>query len=218
MKSNAALQKDVYEELKWDSRVTEGDIGVSVSNGIITLSGNIPSYAEKKVAEEAARAVAGVTAVVNQIEVKLTGTFVRDDQDVARAAVEALNWNVWVPKGAIKVVIDKGWITLNGKVHYDYQRRAAENAVRNLTGVRGVSNHITVEPSVKPKDVAYQIKRALHRRAEEDSNSIQVDVTDDEVVLTGKVHSWDEKNAAEWAALGTAGVSKVINNVSISQA
>lgn len=216
MKTNAELQNDVYEELKWDSRVNEGDIGVSVKDGIVTLSGTIPSYAEKWAAEEAAHKVAGVTAVVNKIDVKLSNLHERDDQDIAEAALNAFAWNVWVPEKKVQLTVEKGWVTLTGEVAYDYQRKAAENAVKNLAGVRGVSNHIFIGPNLKVKDVQYQIKKALHRHAEEDANRIHVEARGSEVTLTGKVHSWDEKVNAEWAARGTAGVSAVRNNLSIS--
>lgn len=218
MKTNAELQNDVNEELKWDSRITEGDIGVSVKDGIVMLSGTIPSFAEKWAAEEAAHKVVGVTAVVNKIEVKLSNLHERDDQDIAEAALNAFAWNVWIPEKAVQITVEKGWVTLTGEVKHDYQRKAAENAVKNLSGVRGVSNHIFVEPETKLKDVQYHIKRALHRHAEEDANRIQVEANNGEVTLTGRVHSWDEKLNAEWAALGTAGVRKVKNNLSISYA
>lgn len=215
MKTNAEIQRDIYEELKWDSRINEGDIGVSVDNGIVTLSGTIPTYAEKWAAEEATQKVAGVTAVVNKIDVKLASMHVRDDQDIARSALEALKWNVFVPQHGLKLMVEKAWITLGGKVDFDHQRKAAENAVRHLAGVRGVTNELIVEPPVSSKNVKLEIKRALHRHAEEEANSIQIEVNEDEVVLTGKVQSWEEKGAVESAALGTAGVRKVKNNVTI---
>lgn len=218
MKTNADLQKDVYEELKWDSRINEGDIGVSVNNGIVTLSGTIPSYAEKWAAEEATKSVKGVTAVVNKIDVKLAGSHIRDDQDIAKAALDAIKWNVWVPEESIKIMVEEGWVTLSGKVKMDFQRQTAESAVRHLAGVRGVSNQISVEPVAKVKDIQFQIKKALHRHAEEDANAIHVEVADGDVTLTGKVHSWSEKSEAEWAALGTTGVRKVKNNVSVTYA
>ena len=149
MKTNADLQKDVYEELRWDPRITEAEIGVSVINGVVTLSGNIPTFAEKWAAEEATRKVSGVTAVVNQIDVKLPGHLVKDDQEIAEAAIRAFSWNVWVPQDKIKIMVEKGWITLTGEVEYDYQRRSAEKAVLNLNGVRGVTNEVTVEPPLK---------------------------------------------------------------------
>lgn len=216
MKTNAELQKDVYEELKWDSRINEGDLGVSVNNGIVTLSGSIPSYAEKWAAEAAVRKVAGVTAIVNKIDVKLFSSFVKDDQDIARAAVNAFKWNVWVPDESIKVMVEDGWVTLSGKVNYDYQKKAAENSVRHLAGVRGVTNEIAVEPHLKIKDIQSEIKRALHRHAEEDANGIRIDASNGEVTLSGTVHSLDEKENAEWAALGTVGVRKVRNNLLVS--
>jgi len=215
MKSNAELQKDVYEELKWDSRIHEGDIGVSVKDGVVTLSGHIPSYAEKWAAEEATKKVKGVTAAVNEIDVKLLGTFVKDDQDIAQAASNAIKWNVWVPEEAIKIVVQNGWVKMSGTVKSEYQRQAAENAVRHLSGVRGFTDEITVEPAAKVKDIQFQIKKALHRHAEEDANNINVSVSDGEVQLSGKVHSWSEKTEAEWAALATAGVCKVKNNVQV---
>lgn len=218
MKTNAELQNDVYEELRWDSRITEGDIGVSVKDGIVTLSGSIPSFAEKWAAEEAAHKVVGVTAVVNRIDVKLSNLHERDDQDIAAAALDAFAWNVWVPDNAVQITVEKGWVNLTGEVKHDYQRKAAENAVKHLAGVRGVSNHIFIQPETKVKDVQYHIKRALHRHAEEDANRIQVETHDGEVTLSGRVHSWDEKLNAEWAALGTTGVHKVKNNLSISYA
>ncbi len=217
MKSTTDLQRDVYEELRWDPRINEGDIGVSASNGIITLGGTVPSYAEKWAAEEAARKVKGVSAVVNKIDVKLTDGFVKDDRDIAEAAINAIKWNVWVPEESIKIGVENGWITLTGKVKGDYQRQAAESAVKGLTGVRGVTNDITIEPAAAVKDIQSQIKRALHRHAEKDASRIRIEVKNGgEVVLSGKVDSWSEKNEAEWAALGTSGVHKVTNNVVVS--
>lgn len=218
VKTNADLQKDVYDELRWDPRITEADIGVSVINGVVTLSGNIPTFAEKWAAEEATRKVSGVTAVVNQIDVKLPGHLVKDDQEIAEAAIRAFEWNVWVPQGKIKIMVEKGWVTLTGEVEHDYQRRSAEKAVLNLSGVRGVINEVTVEPPLKSKDIQLQIKRALHRHAEEDAENVHVEVANGTVTLTGKVHSWDEKENAEWAALGTMGVRDVKNHLSVSYA
>jgi osmotically-inducible protein OsmY len=216
MKSNADLQKDIYEELRWDPRVHEGDIGVSVSDGIITLSGHIPSYAEKWAAEEATKKVAGVTAVANEIEVKLPGNQVKDDVEIAKAALTAIKWHVWIPQDAVKVVVNKGWVSLSGPVKFEFQRQAVLDAVRHLAGVRGVTDEISIQPAVKAKDIQYQIKQALHRHAEDDANNIQVTVTDGEVQLSGKVYSWSEKIEAEWAAMATVGVRKVKSNVQVA--
>jgi len=216
MKQAADLQKDVYDELKWDPRINEGDIGVSVNGNIVTLSGTIPTYAEKWAAEEATKKVAGVGAVVNDMTVKLVDSVLKTDQDIAKAALDAIKWNVWVPEESIKIMVEEGYITISGNVKHEYQKRTAENVVMNLAGVLGVNNEITVEPAAKAKDIQYQIKRALHRHAERDASNIHVDVADGEVTLRGHVNSWAEKNDAEWAALGTTGVRKVKNNVLVT--
>jgi len=216
MKTNGELQKDVYEELKWDPRVHEGDIGVSVGEGIVTLGGYIPTFAEKWAAEEAAQRVSGVHAVVNEIEVKLTGTAVKDDHDLAKAALQAITWNAWTAGNSVRIAVQNAWITLSGEVETEFQRRMAENAVRQLTGVRGISNDIEVRPAVNSKDIQYQIKRALHRHADQEANAIAVDVNGGEVSLSGRVGSWRERADVEWAASATAGVSKVKNDLRIS--
>jgi osmotically-inducible protein OsmY len=215
MKSNGKVQEDVYDELKWDPRIHEGDIGVSVSNGVITLSGSIPSYAEKWAAEEAAQKVEGVTAVVNDCKVKGSSKL-HDDQEIAEAAIKAMLWNVFVPKDHVIVLVDDGWITLSGTVEGQYQREAAFNTVKFLAGVRGVTNDIVVEPRVRAKDIQYQIKRALHRHAEEDAKNISIEVIGDEVELTGRVDTHGEKREVEWAAWGTPGVRKVKSNMRVS--
>jgi osmotically-inducible protein OsmY len=214
-KESAILQNEIYEELNWDPRVPEGDIGVSVTRGIITLSGTIPSFAEKWAAEDAAKKVAGVHAVVNKIEVQLPNQHVRDDQGIAEAAYNALAWNIWVPKDSVKIVVQKGHLSLSGVVATYHQRKTAEAAVRSLPGVRGISNEIKVHASVQVKDIQAQIKRALHRHAEEDAKLVHVEVRDGDVVLSGIVPSWGEKSEAEWAAWGTIGVRSVKNDISV---
>lgn len=215
MKTNAKIQQDVNEEMKWDPRIREGDVGVAVKEGIVTLSGSIPSYAEKDAAVEAARKVMGVTAVVDEIQVKLPGSMVRDDRDIATAVSSALRWNVWVPHDSIKVTVAKGWVTLTGEVEYEFKRTAAANAVRDLEGVRAVMNEISVKPIVKSRDVKQEIESALVRHARKDARKITISVRDQDVTLSGKVHSWTERQEAEWAAWGTPGVKNVTNLVSI---
>ena len=213
MKSNAEVQKDVYEELRWDSRVTEEDIGVSASNGIVTLTGTIPSYAEKWAAEEATRKIPGVAAVINQIDVHIPGLRQRDDFEIAAAATEALQWNVWIPPQAVKIILSKGWITLTGEVPSEHAKQCAEDEVKLLSGVKGVTNDIQVRPPKEVKDIQLEIKKALKRRAE--AQQIDIVVQNGEVFLSGKVHSWAERQEAEWAALQTAGVRSVQNNVTV---
>lgn len=215
MKTNAQIQKDVYDELKWDPRINEAEIGVSVLDNVVTISGFVPNYAEKLAAQEATRRVAGVTAVVDDIKVKVVGAFKRDDQDIAKSALNALEWHVWVPHKDIKVVVDDGWITLSGQVEWDYQRKAVESAVRYLSGVKGVLNNIILKPSVNVKDVKEKIEKAILRTAQEDINNIRVLAADNEVQLLGSVSSWAERSNAESAAWSALGVSKVKNELKI---
>jgi osmotically-inducible protein OsmY len=214
MKSNSQLQDEVLEELRWDSRINEGDIGVSVHNGIVTLLGTIPNYAERWAAEDAAQKVKGVVAVVNSTEVKLAGQTERDDESIAAAAVNALQWNVWLPD-TIKIIVRNGWITLTGEAATGHQRITAEKEIRDLIGVKGVTNEIVLKPKAQVKDIHSHIKRALHRHAEKETNRISIAVKDGEVELTGSVHSWSEKNDAETAAWATPGVQNVKNKITI---
>jgi osmotically-inducible protein OsmY len=215
MKSSAVIQKDVYDELKFDPRIREGEIGVSVAQGVVTLSGSIPTFAEKWAAEEAALKVAGVATVVNDLKVKITSSK-EDDQEIAEAINRAFKWNVWIPKDSIKTLVDDGWVTLSGKLDYNYQKEAAQNAVKTLPGVRGVSNKITVEPKASIRDIKAHIRRAIHRYADKDANAIDISVADGEVRLSGTVHSRGEKSEAEFAAWQTPGVRTVKNNISVA--
>ncbi|MGZ6480509.1 MAG: BON domain-containing protein [Bdellovibrionales bacterium] len=216
MKTNADLQKDVYAELKWDPRIHEGDIGVSVSDGLVTLSGYIPSYAEKWAAEEAAKKVAGVRAVINEISVKLIGVHRKDDHELAQAALNTIKWNVWTGGDDVKITVQNGWITMSGELESNFQKQTAEDAVRHLAGVRGVSNEIKIRPSAKPKDIQSEIKRALHRHADQEANRIEVNVAGGIVDISGTVNSWTERADVEWAAFATNGVQKVNNHLKVS--
>lgn len=214
-KTNTQIQKDVYDELRWDPRITEAEIGVSVLEGVVTLSGYVPLYAEKTAAQEAAKRVSGVTAVVDDIKVKIMSAFQKDDQDIAKAAMNALEWHVWIPHKNIKLIVDDGWLTLTGEVEWDYQRKAVESAVRYLSGVKGVINNITLKASINPKDVKEKIEKSILRMAQEDIAKINVIATDSEVRLSGSVSSWAEKSNAESAAWSVAGVLKVKNDIRI---
>ena len=214
-KTNTQIQKDVYDELKWDPRINEAEIGVSVLEGVVTLSGFVPLYAEKIAAQEAASRVAGVTAVVDDIKVKVMSAFKKDDQDIAKAAMNALEWHVWIPHKNIKLIVDDGWITLTGEVEWDYQRKAVESAIRYLSGVKGVINNITLKPTLNVKDIKDKIEKSILRMAQEDIAKINVIATDSEVRLSGSVSSWAEKSNAESAAWSVAGVVKVKNEIRI---
>ena len=211
-----SLRKDVIEELEWDPSIDARTIGVAVEDGIVALTGHVPSYAAKTNAERIVKHVHGVVGVANDIEVKLHSSLERDDVDIARSAVNALEWNVSVPKNHIKVSVSKGWVTLDGNVEWYYQKRAAEEAVMMLVGVRGVSNKITVTSRhVRVEDVKGKIEAALKRSAEVDSKKIAVQATDGKVILTGTVRSWTERQDAVSAAWSAPGVMNVVDEIRI---
>jgi osmotically-inducible protein OsmY len=217
MKSNTQLQQDVLQELEYEPSVDAAHIGVTAKDGIVGLAGNVKSYAEKYAAVHAAERVAGVKAVTDEMKVDLPALHVRNDEDIARAVLNALQWDVWVPNDRIKVKVDTGWITLEGEVDYKYQQTAAENAVRNLTGVKGVSNLITIKlPAVVPSEVKAKIDSALRRAAEVDAARVKVNVVNDKVILHGRVSSWAERQEAERAAWSAPGVKVVEDDLVIA--
>lgn len=216
-KTNTELQQDVLSELKYEPSVDASDIGVTAKEGVVSLAGNVKSYAERYAAVHAAERVGGVKAVTDELKVDLPSYHIRDDQDIAKAALNALQWDVWVPYDRIKVKVDNGWITLEGQVDYWYQENAAGNAVCNLTGVKGVTNLITIKkPAVMPTEVKTKIDCALRRAAEVDADHITVKVVDDKVILKGTVSSWAERQEAERAAWSAPGVRTVEDDLVIA--
>ena len=190
MRTDMELQKDVAAELKWEPRLREEEIGVTVRDGVVTLTGFVPDYAQRRVAAKAAERVAGVRAVAQELMVKVPDADRRSDTELAHQVVNALAWDIEVPDQKIKARVEEGWVTLEGTVDWQYQRNAAERAVRYLTGVKGVSNLVGIRPHASPFDVAQHIKDALHRSADTDAKKIQVTARDGKVTLTGSVRSW----------------------------
>jgi osmotically-inducible protein OsmY len=210
------LQEHVQKALDWEPSVDAADIGVSVEQGVVTLRGDVKTYAEKAAAERVALRVFGVKAVADDLNVHVQNTQQRTDTEIAQAVVSALKWNTAVPDERITVTVTNGWVTLKGHVEWEYQRAAATNAIRYLSGVRGVSSGITVQPRVSVPDVQAKIEAALKRSAEIDARRINVAVADGKVTLTGNVHSWFERNQARHAAWAAPGVRDVEDFIAVT--
>jgi osmotically-inducible protein OsmY len=212
-RTDQELQQDVLAELKWDAQIQPNEIGVSVRDGVVTLTGWVDSYLKKWSAEDAAHKVTGVKAVANDIEIKLATE--RTDPDIAEAAVHALEWDAFVPSGKVQVTVSKGWVSLKGEVEWQYQKLDAERVVRRLTGVKGVTNLITVKPRVTPSELKKKIEDALVRNAEIDANKITVEVQGSKAVVRGRVRAWAEKEEAARVAWSAPGITSVENLITV---
>jgi osmotically-inducible protein OsmY len=216
MDKDTRLQQAILEELEYEPSINADEIGVSVKDGVVTLSGLVGSYAEKVTAESAVKRIQGVKAVAIDIEVRIPSSTRHTDTDIAKAATTALDWNTLVPKGRIKVKVEDGWVTLDGQLGWDFERQAAARAVRSLSGVRGVSNLIILKPRVGTQQIKERIVGAFRRSADLDAKTVQVEALGGKVTLFGKVHSWAERSEAERVAWAAPGVSQVENRITVA--
>lgn len=216
MKTDLQLKRDVETELEWEPAINAAGVGVEVKDGIVTLAGHLDSYPAKLAAEHAVQRVSGVKGIAVEIDVILPGSSQRTDADVARAAVNALQWNTLIPQEGVKVMVENNWITLSGEVEWEFQRSAAETAVRSLIGVRGVQNQIRLKRRISPNNIKTKIEAALQRLAHVDTEGIKVSVDSGRVTLDGKVHSFTERRIIEDATWAAPGVTTVIDRLSIA--
>jgi osmotically-inducible protein OsmY len=216
MKTDSELRAEVLSELQWDASIREEDIAVSVKDGVVTLAGTVDSYAQRYAAERAIERVKGTRAIVNDLAVKLSGALTRTDAEIAHAAVNALRWHVQVPEEHIRVKVSDGWLTLEGEVNRQYEKQAAENAVRFLLGLKGMTNLITLRPGASSSDVKHRIRSSLQRQAELDADQITVEASGSRITLHGTVRSMAERREAERAAWNAPGVTLVVNEITVA--
>jgi osmotically-inducible protein OsmY len=216
MKTDAQLHQDIMQALNWEPSLNPAHIDIAVRDGVVTLTGFVTSLTEKWTTEHVVKSVAGVKAVADDLEVRLPTENERTDSDVARAAVTALEWNTSVPHDCITVTVRNGWVTLDGSVDWPYQKTAAEETVRPLMGVKGVTNTLVVQPKVAATDISAKIAEAFKRSAALEAQKIWVEATGSRVILRGNLHSWMERAEAERIAASAPGVTEVENHISVT--
>jgi len=215
MKTDTELKKDVSAELEWDPEIEAAQVGVAVKDGVVTISGHLKTYADKFAIERALRRIEGVRAIAMEVDVTLSPQHQRSDSEIAAAAAQALKWQARIPDDRLRVTVERGWITLAGEVEWEFQRRAAESAVRQLLGVVGVSNGITLAARNVPGDLSTRIGDALQRQALREAKKVEVNVDGSKVTLRGQVHSWQERDAVQGAVWAAPGVRTVINELRV---
>lgn len=215
MKTDMQLKTDVSDELAWNPAIDAAAIGVAVHAGVVTLTGQLNTFAEKHAAERAVRRVAGVRAIAIDLDVKLAPGHKRSDAEIAEVAIAAMRWHSMVPDNCVKVKVENGWVTLSGELEWGYQYASAEQAIRPPLGVRGLTNDITVKPRVSASNLGGQITAALTRQAQREAHHIGVEVEGAIVTLSGKVHSLAEHDAAIGTAFSARGVSRVVDHLRV---
>ena len=215
IKTDAQLQRDVIDELKWDPAVGQSEIGVAAKDGVVTLSGEVPSFAKKYAAVRAAERVSGVRAIAEEVTVHLPTVSKRTDTEIAHAVSERLRWDIDVPDERVKARVEDGWVWLEGEVDWQYQKNSAERSIRYLTGVKGVSNLVSIRKHASVPDVKSRIENALKRHAEQDADRIKIEAIDGTITLRGEVGSWAERRDVERAAWSAPGVTMVDDQLAI---
>jgi osmotically-inducible protein OsmY len=213
--NDKVLRQNIFDELEFEPSVNAAQIGVAVDEGVVTLTGHVASYAEKIAAERAVQRVKGVAAIAEEISVRYIGSNVPSDDELAKRVLNILAWDALLPADAVKVKVEKGWVTLSGALNWQFERKDAEKCVRKLHGVVGVTNLIDLKAGVQADGVKKRIESAFKRNAELDAAKIRVEVNNDKVTLEGNVHAWNERFAAESAAWAVPGVSSVIDHLRV---
>lgn len=215
MKTDDLLYNTIKDKLAFEPDVDPDKIAIAVHDGIVTLGGVVHRYSEKLSTESAIKTIRGVRGIANEIKVEALPIYQRDDIDIAKTAVQALVWSMNVPSEQIKVVVEEGWLRLTGEVNWQYQRQAAESAIRNIYGLKGVLNQIIIKPSIAPSDVKNKIIKEFERNAAIDAQNVEVEVMDSRIILKGKVRNWFELQEAVNAAWALPGISMVENHLTI---
>ncbi len=213
-----ALRQDIIDELEFEPSLDARNIGVAVRNGIATLTGYVGSFAEKATAERVVARVKGVRGIAQEIQVRFPVNRKVNDDEIAERVLKIISWDTTIPDDRVQVKVQDGWVTLSGNVEWNFQKTAASEAVRKLSGVAGITNAMTIQPSLTPSDVKQRIEESLKRTADVDASRIRIDVSGGKVTLEGKVRAWRERAAAERAAWSAPGVHAVDDRIAIEEA